>query len=192
MGKKKHGHYCFGCDRYRANEKFSGKGHRQHICKECKSKGKGKENFLDVKPHHNRFIKLLKVKCVVFKEENEYLFFSIRGQTYLITNLEDQPLYALNFIYKFNKKSSPILALTGELNDHPDDVFEALMMKTENKYQHAICIEDEEYMVNDMYGYKPTDKEYQYLRLITKIEAIISKRMKEEENHLLNIMFSYL
>lgn len=34
--KKKHqGHYCRKCGRYRANEKFSGKGHAKHICKEC-------------------------------------------------------------------------------------------------------------------------------------------------------------
>ncbi|WP_379049636.1 hypothetical protein [Metabacillus endolithicus] len=43
------------------------------------------------------------------------------------------------------------------------------MIKTENKYQHAICIEEDEYMVNDMYGYKPTEKECQYLRHITEI-----------------------
>lgn len=40
MGKKKQGHYCKICGRYRANEKFSGKGHRQHICKDCKSSNK--------------------------------------------------------------------------------------------------------------------------------------------------------
>lgn len=34
--KKKHqGHYCRICGRYRANEKFSGKGHARHICKDC-------------------------------------------------------------------------------------------------------------------------------------------------------------
>lgn len=36
MGKKKRqGHYCRVCGRYRANEKFSGKGHARHICKDC-------------------------------------------------------------------------------------------------------------------------------------------------------------
>ena len=29
------GHYCRICGRTRANEKFSGKGHRNHICKDC-------------------------------------------------------------------------------------------------------------------------------------------------------------
>jgi hypothetical protein len=28
-------HYCRICDRYRRNEKFSGRGHRDHICKDC-------------------------------------------------------------------------------------------------------------------------------------------------------------
>jgi hypothetical protein len=38
MSKKKnhpHGHYCKICGQYRANEKFSGKGHAAHICKSC-------------------------------------------------------------------------------------------------------------------------------------------------------------
>ena len=38
MGKKhkhSHGHYCRICGRYSANEKFSGGGHKNHICKDC-------------------------------------------------------------------------------------------------------------------------------------------------------------
>ena len=34
--KKQQGHYCRICGNYKANEKFSGKGHAQHICKSCK------------------------------------------------------------------------------------------------------------------------------------------------------------
>ncbi len=33
--KKLPGHYCGVCGRRRANEKFSGKGHAAHICKDC-------------------------------------------------------------------------------------------------------------------------------------------------------------
>lgn len=32
---KKHGHYCKVCGQHKANEKFSGKGHANHICKVC-------------------------------------------------------------------------------------------------------------------------------------------------------------
>lgn len=36
--KKKHsGHYCRICGEYKANEKFTGKGHARHICKKCQS-----------------------------------------------------------------------------------------------------------------------------------------------------------
>lgn len=37
--KKRRGHYCKGCGTYKPNEKFSGKDHRQHLCKECKKRG---------------------------------------------------------------------------------------------------------------------------------------------------------
>ena len=33
--KKQPGHYCWRCGRRRANERFSGKGHAKHICKDC-------------------------------------------------------------------------------------------------------------------------------------------------------------
>jgi hypothetical protein len=32
---KPHGHYCRICHSLRSNEAFSGKGHRNHICKKC-------------------------------------------------------------------------------------------------------------------------------------------------------------
>lgn len=32
---KRQGHYCKVCGEYKANEKFSGKGHANHICKAC-------------------------------------------------------------------------------------------------------------------------------------------------------------
>jgi len=33
------GHYCWACDRRRANEKFSGHGHSRHICRDCAKLG---------------------------------------------------------------------------------------------------------------------------------------------------------
>lgn len=35
--KKQQGHYCRVCGEYKANDKFSGKGHARHICKKCQS-----------------------------------------------------------------------------------------------------------------------------------------------------------
>lgn len=37
--KKRRGHYCWCCDRVRANEKFSGRGHARHLCSDCAKLG---------------------------------------------------------------------------------------------------------------------------------------------------------
>ncbi len=42
--KKRQGHYCKICCEYKANEKFSGKGNRNHICKKCHSLPVSKRN----------------------------------------------------------------------------------------------------------------------------------------------------
>ncbi len=34
-------HYCRHCERYLANERFTGRGHHQHLCKECSRRPKG-------------------------------------------------------------------------------------------------------------------------------------------------------
>ncbi|MFO0916275.1 MAG: hypothetical protein U0795_25170 [Pirellulales bacterium] len=36
--RRKHGrrgHYCWACDRIRANERFTGRGHARHVCRDC-------------------------------------------------------------------------------------------------------------------------------------------------------------
>ncbi len=38
--KQRRGHYCWSCGRTRANEKFSGRGHVEHLCKDCARLGK--------------------------------------------------------------------------------------------------------------------------------------------------------
>lgn len=41
------GHWCRICGRSRPNEKFSGKGHKNHICKECSQKPKTERDEID-------------------------------------------------------------------------------------------------------------------------------------------------
>ena len=38
--KKPPGHYCWVCRRQRPNERFSGKGHARHVCRDCAKLGK--------------------------------------------------------------------------------------------------------------------------------------------------------
>jgi len=41
------GHYCRICGRERANEKFSGKGHKIHVCKDCMRLPKGERQAVE-------------------------------------------------------------------------------------------------------------------------------------------------
>jgi len=34
---KPHGHFCYVCGEHKANEKFSGRGHANHICRQCQA-----------------------------------------------------------------------------------------------------------------------------------------------------------
>ena len=33
--KKRRGHWCWCCQRRRPNERFTGRGHKLHLCKQC-------------------------------------------------------------------------------------------------------------------------------------------------------------
>jgi hypothetical protein len=41
------GHWCHICGRTRANEKFSGRGHRDHVCKDCQRTPRAKRDRLE-------------------------------------------------------------------------------------------------------------------------------------------------
>jgi len=38
--RPKRGHFCWCCGRVRPNERFSGRGHARHLCRECAKLGK--------------------------------------------------------------------------------------------------------------------------------------------------------
>ena len=50
------GHWCRICERNRPNEKFSGKGHNQHICKECSRRPKNEIDKIDQKEEIFNFL----------------------------------------------------------------------------------------------------------------------------------------
>lgn len=48
------GHYCKVCQRYLANERFSGKGHYAHICKTCASRLKAERKVANKERQQNK------------------------------------------------------------------------------------------------------------------------------------------
>ena len=82
--KKQQGHYCRICGDYKANEKFSGKGHAQHICKSCMSAMRSGKNPEDILPEPlpvsretTRFKKLFITESVTeYWQENRQIPFA--------------------------------------------------------------------------------------------------------------------
>jgi hypothetical protein len=183
MARKKRGHYCFGCDRHRANEKFSGKGHRNHLCKDCKSKGKAKQKkkHENYKSPYNRYMKSLKVRLVVFTGEEGYIFFEIGGKGYAITSdLEELLSTGMDlYIYRCQEDIDPPYALATELQEDSIDVIEAIMTKCENPYDQAIDLD--RYDLNDPTEIKLSAKQKQYLKLLPNMVAF-DRKYREEYN----------
>ena len=50
------GHYCRICGRERANEQFSGKGHKIHVCKRCNARPKYERQAIEDKDHIFAFL----------------------------------------------------------------------------------------------------------------------------------------
>jgi hypothetical protein len=51
------GHYCKICGSSRPNEAFSGKGHRTHVCKECKQMPKAERDEMEQEDEIFGFLK---------------------------------------------------------------------------------------------------------------------------------------
>lgn len=63
----KHGHYCKICGDYKANEKFSGKGHANHICRKCATLS------AEAKAEMETITKLSNLPFVLSKEQKKWL-----------------------------------------------------------------------------------------------------------------------
>ena len=53
---RKMGHWCRICDRNRANEQFSGTGHKHHICRDCTKKPKEEIEIIDQEQEIFRYL----------------------------------------------------------------------------------------------------------------------------------------
>jgi hypothetical protein len=151
MARKKRGHYCYGCDRFRANEKFSGKGHRKHLCKDCSKKSKTKEKVENISDY-NQYIKLVKVRLVAYTDIEGFIFFEFRNHRYGISSSLEFLFYPglIPYIYRINKDST--FELATDLQNDIDDVIHALMIKSESFYEQVIYLDELTYDVIDESG----------------------------------------
>jgi hypothetical protein len=83
--KKSKGHFCKACGDFRPNEKFSGKSRRQHICKDCKKKGRKappvSRSVYDKKL--NYFTRGMKNCLILYTERSNFFLFEFLGRRYI-------------------------------------------------------------------------------------------------------------
>ena len=88
--RKPHGHYCKICGEYKANEKFSGKGHAAHICKACSMLSPEKRSELMT------IRRLLDLPWRLSKEQRDWLKIRIHDERTEVRELA-QEQYDLRF-----------------------------------------------------------------------------------------------
>lgn len=139
MGKKKRrGYYCRGCDSYKPNESFSGKGYSNHLCKKCKAAGinrspKKDEFSWSEQKRHNPFMKSLKIVEIIYVEAKEYVFFHLGGQLYVWL-----PEYE-SLILSINLKQEERLEIPDNLlkEENAADTNDALSTKRESRIMNG-------------------------------------------------------
>lgn len=94
-------HYCKICQTYKANEKFSGKGHKSHICKVCKGKPLPKKEK-PINPTKNPFMKAIKIiEVISFEYDPRMIILFKRGSGEFVAFCnDDEPYQIFEFIRK--------------------------------------------------------------------------------------------
>lgn len=92
MGK---GHFCYGCGENRPNEKFTGKGRKRHLCKECKKEGIDKIDFNVPSEKHSEHYYRKKVKnpLVLYHDIGFFLLFEYEKRKYILAPEPDFNIY---------------------------------------------------------------------------------------------------
>src|SRR5690554_3207161 len=95
MSSKKRGHFCKGCGRFLPNEKFSGRGHRQHLCKECKKSGRlvSPEVTSAYDRNYHQLSKSIRNCMIVYMEGESFFFFEYQGSQYVIGDELSSEIY---------------------------------------------------------------------------------------------------
>ena len=102
MRSKKRGHFCKGCGDFLPNEKFSGRGHREHLCKECKKAGISisTESNSDYDRNFHRLSKAVRNCMIVYKEYESFFLFEYQHSRYIIGDELSSEIY----VYRGDKE----------------------------------------------------------------------------------------
>ncbi len=84
------GHYCRICGRSRPNERFSGKGHRIHVCKACQRLPKAEREYIEIMDELSGFLEqsnISRKNVIRLTELCEYSNLKVRDRASLILEI---------------------------------------------------------------------------------------------------------
>ena len=168
MGKKKNGHFCNACGRSRPNEKFSGKGHRQHICKDCKRKGEltYETSTSEYDREVNNLNKAIRKCLIVYSQSSSFILFEYQRARYITRDDFESEI----FIYQANVDQKFLVDKTLKKNEAFMDVLVKKYYECINN-RHVVDCDDElerELLVR-------SKKRQQHIEVILSINNLVYK-----------------
>jgi hypothetical protein len=167
MGKKRRGHYCRGCGINRPNEKFSGKGHKQHICKDCKRKGNAAPPLSTSEYDRQRHYlsKAIKSCMIMYSEREDFFLFEFQKKRYITRDDFESEI----FVYQKNRDQD--FFVEEALYEYAP-LLEVLSNKYYDALENGLAIEYEELMWGEAPESQLTKKRKKYLELIFSINNL--------------------
>ncbi|MCM3363615.1 MULTISPECIES: hypothetical protein [Niallia] len=167
MRSKKRGHFCKGCGDFLPNEKFSGRGHREHLCKECKKAGiviNTKSNS-DYDRDFHRLSKAVRNCMIIYMEHESYFLFEYQLSRYIIGGGDE--LSSEIYVYQGDKEQKFLVSEKLQKNEAVMDVLYKKYYDTMDSNQSF----DYEELIYEEYV-EISKKRRQFLEVISSIHHL--------------------
>jgi hypothetical protein len=163
--RKKRGHFCKGCGGFLHNEKFSGRGHREHLCKECKKAGKlvSTESNSDYNRNFHLLSKAIRNCMIVYMEYESFFLFEYQNSRYIIGDDLSSDLY----VYQGDKEQK---FLVSEKLQKSEVVMEVLCKKYYDTMDNGHSFDYEELKYDEFV--EISKKRRQHLEVISSIQHL--------------------
>jgi hypothetical protein len=168
MRKKIRGHFCYVCGRTRPNEKFSGKGHSAHQCKDCKTEGKELVNHStgDYDRKVSYLLKAVKNCLVLYTDKETFFIFEFQGHRYVAR----EDFEAGIFVYKPNSTQKFLVLKSSQLEE---PLLEVLYIKFYHTLEAELSYDYEDFIFENEF-IELSKKRKQHLEVILSIRQLIS------------------
>ncbi|MBM4764981.1 hypothetical protein [Bacillus sp. B15-48] len=166
MGKKKRGHYCKACGRTRANEKFSGKGHRLHICKDCKRNGKKahEPSTSNIDREVHRLNKAIKNCLIFYTQRLSFFLFEYHRERYITRDDFESEI----FLYQKQPNQNFIVVESMQMTS---PLMEVLFKKYHETLENGLVLDYEEIVENEFLDL--SKKRKQHLEVILSMNNLM-------------------